>query len=280
MRNRQARLLLRLLVLAWLLAPAMPWANDKPAPTIAIIIDDMGNQYEQGARLVALPYPLTLSFLPERRFTRELSAQAHAVGKELMLHAPMENSHGFQLGPGGLTSSMSQHEIRLTLSKMLQDLPHIRGVNNHMGSLLTPQAEVMGWIMDELSRHPFYFVDSRTSAATVAYRVALEHQIPSLNRDVFLDHEQTWSYFDTQFKRLLDLAHKNGTAVAIAHPHDISVRYLETMLPTLDAMGIRIATVSALWQIRHPDKVMFADRQKALNVAHQQRTTTAERLTR
>lgn len=271
---------MHLLLLVWLLLPAMLQAEDLPAPTIAIIIDDMGNQYDTGARLIALPYPLTLSFLPKRPFTQALSEQAHASGKELMLHAPMENSHGLRLGYGGLTTGMNQIEIRRALNDMLRDMPHIRGVNNHMGSLLTPQAEVMGWIMDELSRHPFYFVDSRTSAATVAYRVALEHQIPSLNRDVFLDHEQTWSYFDTQFKRLLDLAHKNGTAVAIAHPHDISVRHLETMLPTLDAMGIRIATVSALWQIRHPDKVMFADRQKALNVAHQQRTTTAERLTR
>jgi uncharacterized protein len=268
-----------LLLMAWLVFPAMSQATDLPDPTIAIIIDDMGNQYENGAKLVALPYPLTLSFLPKRPFTQELSAQALAAGKELMLHAPMENSHGLRLGYGGLTTGMNQAQIRQVLNDMLNDVPHIRGVNNHMGSLLTQQAEVMGWIMDELRQHPFYFVDSRTSAATVAHRIALEHQVPSLNRDVFLDHEPTRDYFDTQFKRLLDLARKNGTAIAIAHPHDLSVRYLETVLPTLDEKGIRIATVSALWQIRHPDKVMFADRQKPLNLAQQQSTTTAERLT-
>lgn len=266
-----------LLLLAWLLLPTLPRAEE--LPTIAIIIDDMGNQYDTGTRLIALPFPLTLSFLPQRRFTQQLSEQAHTAGKELMLHAPMENSHGFGLGPGGLTSGMSQTDIRRTLNEMLVEIPHIRGVNNHMGSLLTQQTDIMSWIMDELSRKPFYFVDSRTSAATVAHRIALEHQVPSLNRDVFLDHEQTWDYLDFHFKRLLDLARKNGTAIAIAHPHDISVRYLETMLPTLDEQGIRIATVSALWQIRNPGQRMFAGREN-VRVAQQQKSETTKQLTR
>src|SRR3990167_3913824 len=109
---------MHLLLLAWLLLPALLQAEDLPAPTIAIIIDDMGNQYDNGARLIALPYPLTLSFLPKRPFTQTLSEQAHAAGKELMLHAPMENNHGLRLGYGGLTTGMNQIEIRRALNAM------------------------------------------------------------------------------------------------------------------------------------------------------------------
>ncbi len=245
-------------------------AEDSPQPTIAIIIDDMGNQYEPGLALVELPYPLTLSFLPQRPYTQQLSQLAHEAGKEIMLHAPMETARGLGLGYGALTSGMSEQEIKRTLMRTLNDIPYVMGVNNHMGSHLTQQTQVMAWLMEVLREYPYYFVDSRTSAQTVAQRVALEHRIPSLSRDVFLDHEQNWEFVDQQFKRLLDIAHKQGTAIAIGHPHEVTIRYLREALPQLDEAGIRIATVSALWHIRHPGQIMFADRNAGQRLAERQ----------
>lgn len=263
------------MILLWLAHPAAAKAESAHQPTIAIIIDDLGNHLDNGQQLIDLPYPLTLSFLPKRPFTQQLSKRAHEVGKEIMLHAPMENTKGLKLGYGALTNAMNEAQIKQTIIESLHAVPHISGVNNHMGSMLTQNPEAMRWIMEELNQHPYYFVDSRTTAQSVAYHEALKHQIPSLNRDVFLDHEQTWDYFDTQFKHLLDLARKNGTAIAIAHPHAVSIRYLETMLPRLDETGIRIATVSALWQINNPHQVMFAQRKTAIRLARRDADTSS-----
>lgn len=231
-------------------------------PTIAIIIDDMGHNLHEGERLANLDQPLTLAFLPYRRHTDSLARLAHSRNKEIMLHAPMANTRNFSLGPGGLTSDMDEQSFTTTLRRALQSIPYVQGVNNHMGSLLTQQLKPMDWVMKELNRYPVYFVDSRTIASSVAGDVAAAYQIPTMTRDVFLDHEQTEEFVDQQFRELVRRAKKNGSAIGIGHPHTVTVDYLEKHLPLLDEQGIAIATVSGLWAIRNNNKRMFAEGEK------------------
>jgi polysaccharide deacetylase 2 family uncharacterized protein YibQ len=206
---------------------AYSFADSVKQPTIAIIIDDMGNQYQNGLDLVLLPYPLTLSFLPSRPHTEQ--------------------------------------EIKSTLSQSFKAIPHMIGINNHMGSKLTAKPKIMRWVMEEVRQHHFYFVDSRTSVNSVAAQTAKEFQIPTLSRDVFLDHHQTRKFVQEQFLRLIKIAKEKGTAVAIAHPHKVTVDYLSWALPKLDEKGIRIATISALWHIRHPNKKMYHSKKISQN---------------
>ena len=238
-----------------------PEADGLP-PTIAIIIDDMGHNLEEGKRLASLKQPLTLAFLPWRRYTVPLARLAHSQNKEIMLHAPMANTHNFDLGPGGLTSDMDEQTMTLTLRRALQSIPYVQGVNNHMGSLLTQQLRAMDWVMKELNRYPLYFVDSRTIASSVAGDVARAYSIPSVTRDIFLDHEQTEEFVDRQFQLLIKRAREKGTAIAIGHPHKVTVDYLEKHLPLLDREGIAIATISGIWAIRNNNQEMFAEGQK------------------
>jgi polysaccharide deacetylase 2 family uncharacterized protein YibQ len=231
-------------------------------PTIAIIIDDMGYDLEEGERLAKLDQPLTLSFLPYRPHTVQLAELAHEHHKEIMLHVPMANTHHYGLGAGGLTPDMDEQHITATLRRALQSIPFVQGVNNHMGSLLTQQIQPMDWVMKELNRYPLYFVDSRTIAASVASDVATAYQIPNLKRDVFLDHEQTEEFLDKQFKLLIRTAKQYGTAIAIGHPHKLTVDFLEKHLAQLDSQGIAIATVSGLWAIRNNNQEMFAEGKK------------------
>lgn len=232
-------------------------AQEGPPPTIAIIIDDMGVHRGPEQRLINLQQPLTLSFLPYRRHTRELAEAAFLRGKEVMLHAPMANNARMGLGAGGLDMGMSEQQISDTLRRALAAVPNARGVNNHMGSMLTRQQGVMEWVMDELAQHEVFFVDSRTIASTVAADVAESRNIPTLSRDVFLDHERTRDYVDAQFRYLLRQASLHGTAIAIGHPHEVTVSYLEEMLPKLDELGYAVATVSAVWAIRNQHLPMF-----------------------
>lgn len=229
-------------------------------PTIAIIIDDMGHDPVQGERLVALEQPLTLAFLPYRRHTTALAEAAHRQGKEIMLHAPMANTRQFGLGAGGLDVTMDQPATAQTLRRALMSIPHVKGVNNHMGSQLTQMQANMDWVMSELVNYPVYFVDSRTIATSVAGATAAAHRIPTLTRDVFLDHEQNEEYVHQQFQLLVRKARETGSAIGIAHPHKVTVDYLAKVLPTLDEQGIAVATVSALWALRNNNQKMFADR--------------------
>lgn len=244
------------------LAGEKPVSQGQMPPIIAIIIDDMGHNRIQGERLIALDQPLTLAFLPFRRYTTVLAEKAHKRQKEIMLHAPMANTRRLELGPGGLNEGMSQNEMNLTLRRALRSIPHVQGVNNHMGSLLTQQLQPMDWVMTELNNYPVYFVDSRTIASSVAGDVAAAYRIPTLSRDVFLDHEQTEEYIHQQFQRLVQKAKENGSAIGIGHPHKITVDYLEKHLPELDEEGIAVATVSGVWAMRNDNRSMFAEGDK------------------
>jgi polysaccharide deacetylase 2 family uncharacterized protein YibQ len=235
-------------------------------PTIAIIIDDMGNYQKGGWKLINLPYPLTLSFLPKRPFTLVQAKAAHYIGKEVMLHAPMSNIAGLKLGFGALTDKMSESLFKKTLINNLLSIPYAVGVNNHMGSQLTQERLQMNWVMQALSHFPVYFIDSRTIATSVAEQVANEHAIPTMGRDVFLDDDLNFSSINYQFKRLIKIAKRQGTAIAIGHPHLITANYLAWALPKLDEEGIAIATVSGLWEIRHHNKPMYANRKPSHTV--------------
>jgi len=254
------------LLLAVLVAMASTAAQAGPPPTIAIIIDDMGHNRLEGERLARLEQPITLSFLPYRRHTVDLAKLSHSLNKEIMLHVPMANTQHFGLGPGGLTEDMDQAHLTRTLRRALRSIPHVQGVNNHMGSLLTQRLQPMDWVMTELGHYPLYFVDSRTIASSIAGEVARAHSIPSFTRDVFLDHEQTEEFVDQQFKLLIQRARQQGTAIAIGHPHKVTVDYLEKHLPLLDEQGIAIATVSGVWAIRNSNNVMFANEKKQVIV--------------
>lgn len=237
-------------------------------PTIAIIIDDMGNHWNQAERLINLPYPMTLSFLPHRKHTAALARKAFRNKKEIMLHVPMENTVGLALGDGGLTSQMNEEEIKDSLRTSLRAIPYVQGVNNHMGSLLTQQSKHMNWVMEEIFRYPLYFVDSRTIADSIAAKSSEMHHIPTLSRDIFLDHIQKREAIDQQFKKLILKAREKGFAIAIGHPHEVTVAYLEEALQTLDAEGISIATVSGLWMIASNGAPMFQNADKRLVMEH------------
>lgn len=235
---------------------------DSIPPTVAIIIDDMGNSEALGNQLLDIDYPMTFSFLPFRPFARQLAARAHALGHEVTLHMPMASVHDLKLGAAGLEPGMDQLTVATLVRRSLQDIPYVQGVNNHMGSLLTQERQPMDWVMREVSRYPLYFVDSLTIASSVAADVASEHRIPNMTRDVFLDDIKTPAGVDAQFKRLIRLAKERGSAVAIGHPHPVTVEYLTHHMRDLDREGIAVATVSSLWQMRNNVESMFADEQK------------------
>lgn len=250
------RALILTVTFALVLSGAPLRADQGTPPTIAIIIDDVGHARHEARRLIALDAPLTLAFLPFLPNTATLAREAHAAGKEIMLHLPMQNSRGLDIGPGGLEMGMPRPQMVAAIRRALGEIPFVRGINNHMGSALTQLREPMSWTMAELSRYPLYFVDSRTTPLTVAQQVAQEHRVPNLARDVFLDHVISREAIHEQFQRLLKIARAKGTAIAIGHPHEATVSYLEDALPRLDEQGIAVATVSALWMIRHNGEEM------------------------
>jgi polysaccharide deacetylase 2 family uncharacterized protein YibQ len=222
-------------------------ADPEAVPAISIIIDDLGHDKDRDERVIRLPVALSYSFLPHTRHATELAELAHHLGKDVLLHLPMQSIHYADTGPGGLTMEMSRGELLSSFRRSLAAVPHAVGINNHMGSLLTQHPGHMQWLMQAISRQgDLFFVDSFTVATSVAHRIATEHWVPNMKRDVFLDNQRSVAAIDRQFQRLLRTAQDTGLALAIAHPYPETLKVLERRLPALESQGIRLIPVSQL----------------------------------
>jgi polysaccharide deacetylase 2 family uncharacterized protein YibQ len=162
-----------------------------------------------------------------------------------MLHAPMSNLSNLPLGPGALTARMNKPVFLATLRASLSSVPHVKGINNHTGSLLTQLREPMVWLATELKAQNLYFVDSRTSPRTIAELTTRNYAIPTLRRNVFLDNNLDSAAIAAQFERLIQLAVSRGLAVGIGPPHPQTLVFLKKALPTLAERGIHLAFASA-----------------------------------
>jgi polysaccharide deacetylase 2 family uncharacterized protein YibQ len=229
---------------AWLRNAVVPVLDDRPA--IAIVIDDLGVNRKGTQAVSRLQAPLTLSFLPYAHNLGEQTRAARAAGHELMLHMPMEPVGDDFPGPNALLSSLGPDQLLSRLRSYLQSFPGFVGANNHMGSLLTADSRYMSLVMAELRRHGLLFLDSRTTPRSVAAREARRLNMPYAERDVFLDNEIDRDAVRRQLARLERIARDKGYAVAIGHPHDVTIAALRAWLPALDARGFALVPISAI----------------------------------
>jgi polysaccharide deacetylase 2 family uncharacterized protein YibQ len=221
-----------------------------PRPTIALVIDDLGNRHHQDSMAIALPGPVACAFLPYGPFTRVLAEQAYTAHKEVMLHLPMQAVNEEPREAGELTLDMTRTQFMRTLNADLAAVPHASGINNHKGSLLTRHPGDMAWLMQGMRRQGgLFFVDSRTTASTVARQLAREYQVPSIDRRVFLDNLPTAAAIEGQFRRLLEIARRDGTALGIGHPHAQTLAVLRQELNRLDDYHIELVSVGRLIEI-------------------------------
>ncbi len=237
---------------ALLLCVATPVDAGLTVARIAIIIDDLGYQLGAGQRALALPGNVAYSFLPGTPQAKKLARAAHEKGKEILLHLPLQaesEAHNADAmrDPIGIRLDMNRTQVRAAFDSALQSVPHAVGVNGHRGSLLTRHPGHMQWLMEEIgARDGLFFVDSFTTHKSVALQIAGEHNVAAVRRDIFLDPDRSSETVAREFERLLRLAARRGTAIAIGHPHETTLEFLEQQLPQLEERNIELVRVAEL----------------------------------
>jgi polysaccharide deacetylase 2 family uncharacterized protein YibQ len=233
-----------------LLLQAAPTAAIAAAPIVAIIIDDLGYNHVQGKRAIDLPAELTYAVIPDTHHATTLARYANDAGKEVMIHLPMENNANLPMSRIALTSGLTREDFQTVLDNALSRVPFARGINNHMGSTLTQQPQAMSWLMDSVKLRQLFFVDSRTTPKTIASSMAMQKNIHTASRDIFLDNERNLYAIDIQFRKMIRMARHKQSIVAIGHPYPATLEYLELALPMLASEGIRIVPVSEVIRTR------------------------------
>ncbi len=218
-----------------LLAGAASAASAQPPKAyLSLIIDDLGQNTERDSRTLALPGPVTLAIMPDTPHATDFARQAHKAGKTVILHMPMDPA----TGPYAWHPDVPLPTLAERLEAALHKVPFAAGLNNHMGSRMTSQPAPMAWLMGELQRRHLFFVDSRTSAATVAAAKAQDIGLAHVSRDVFLDDVRTPEAIAGQLQLAVQMARKHGSVVIIGHPYPQTLAVLEQQMPRLKSQGI------------------------------------------
>lgn len=217
------------------------------AARLAIILDDLGNDRAAADAIFALPYPLTISVLPNHAHSVDIAEQAHRRGYEVMLHLPMQSVGKEMPEAQELHPGMPAGDIPVLFEQMMQSVPNAVGVNNHQGSQATADPVLMEELMPVLQKWNLFYVDSRTTAATVAYDTAQRLDVRSGFRNVpFLDDVAEVSAVRKQLELALRGAKDKGEAISIGHPHPATLQALREILPQAKARGVRLVYASDL----------------------------------
>jgi len=214
---------------------------------LAIIIDDLGSDRAAAAAVFALGYPLTISVLPNHEHSVDIAKEAHRRGFQVMLHLPMQSIANETPEAQELRPGMPAPEVAALVDQFLQNVPDAAGVNNHQGSQATADSALMDELMPVLRDRHLFYVDSRTTAATVAYETAREDGVRSAFRNVpFLDDVAEVAAVRRQVELALRGAREKGEAMAIGHPHAATLQALREVLPQARAQGVHLVLASDL----------------------------------
>jgi len=216
--------------------PVPPRPEPAGLPRVALVIDDLGYAPpDLVTRLCALSVPFDVAVLPYQEFTRQSAEIAHGRGKEVMLHLPMEPKGypgpGKDPGPDAILFNLTEAQVRERVQKALAAIPFRKGVNNHMGSRITPDQARMTWVLEEVKARQCFFVDSRTEKDSVAFDVARDLAVPTVQRKVFLDDDKSAAAITRQWDRTLALARTDGQTLVIGHIYPETVAQLEQLVP-------------------------------------------------
>lgn len=213
-------------------------------PSIALVIDDLGSSAEITSQAAALPKAVSLSFLPGPDSAVQ-SLAARAAGHEILLHLPLEPVGGVSPGRGALYVRDSAAVIAAKLAQDLALVPEAVGVNNHMGSRFTADADAMRRLIGALKGRHLIFLDSRTSTMTLAAGIAERGGIATAERRVFLDHEtQGTADVEANLRAAEALARAEGSVVVIGHPHAATLAVLKAWLPGAAARGVALISMT------------------------------------
>ena len=195
-------------------APNTPQKNGK----LIFVFDDAGSSVRQAAPFFRLPFPVTIAVLPGLPQSKATATAVRSAKKELFLHQPMQAvDRSIDPGPGSIQPEMSTGDVARIVRKNIVEIGPIAGMNNHEGSLITADRNLIGAVLDVCIDTKIIFLDSRTSSKTQAPAAAMERGMHIWERDIFLDNTPVKADMLEMVNKGLEIADKKGYAIMIGH---------------------------------------------------------------
>lgn len=231
--------------------PILTYAEGNQKSKLAIVIDDFGNNMKGTQHMFDLPIPITTAVMPFLPTSTQDATKAHQLGKEVIIHLPMEsvNANPKWYGPRPILTSMTDEQIKEVIHAAIKEVPFAVGINNHMGSKATADERVMRIVLSICKEKGYYFLNSRTNSSTVAKDIAKELHVPYLENELFFDHYYTYSHISKQANILLEKLGMDDEVIIIGHvgvPGEITSDVIKTYLPKIQEKATCVPLSSLL----------------------------------
>ena len=225
--------------------PEKPKKQIPHAGTLIFVFDDAGHNLNQLEYFLRLPFPCTIAVLPGLRYSSESARRIRKAGKQVILHQPMQSvDRHIDPGPGAVTPGLSAEQIKAVVRKNLEEIWPVAGMNNHEGSLITADEAAMKAILEVVAEKRIFFLDSRTTAKSVAAKVAKEQNMTVWERAIFIDNDKNRRAMEAEIKKGLNIAKRKGSAIMIGHVFTIELAELLTeMYPKFIEEGFSLSTI-------------------------------------
>ncbi len=199
--------------------------KQKALPKLAIIMDDVGF-YEQVQIIKTIPFPITPSIFPPNEYYPDTVKIAKEF-KNYMVHFPMEAFDYKNTKEIAVKVTDSLAHLDKRVKKMRQNFPKAIAINNHTGSKFTCDLDAMDRFFSVLNKYEIEFIDSRTSAETKCLEAGKINNREIMQRDIFLDNVADVEYIKNRLEEAVKIAKKNGKAIAICHPRELTFEVLK-----------------------------------------------------
>lgn len=215
---------------------------------LAVIVDDCGYDMSSVRTLLNTGLPLNFAVLPYKPYSSDVLEMIKSGGRVAMLHLPMEPMDRSAMSEGSSTicTDMSKDKILELTRKAINSLPGVSGVNNHQGSKATADSATMTTVLQELRNQDLFFVDSRTSSKSVARDKAVAMGVPTARNDIFLDNSSDVQAIRKQIYKAMDIAEKNGSAIAICHARPNTAKAWSMYAEEIKNTGIELVPITDL----------------------------------
>jgi len=205
-------------------------------PRLAIIIDDVTTQ-TQIRKIKNIGYPVNVSLLPPTK-RHPNSAKIASEVEQHMIHLPLQASSFKFEEEDTLHVGDSYERIEAKVASLREIYPKAQYINNHTGSKFTANYDAMEKLFRALKKHDYYFIDSRTTAKSVAKELAKKYDLKMYSRNIFLDNNKQKKYIQNQLRKAIKKAKKQGLAIAIGHPYSITIETLKDSLHLLEGLEL------------------------------------------
>lgn len=226
--------------------PPLPKRSAKGKAKIAFVIDDCGGNLGPQKVYESLGRPFTYAIMPNLEYTREAAESAHSSGGQVILHLPMEPISGQGMEPATILTTMDAATVRQMTADAIGQVPHLIGVNNHQGSKVTADPRTMRMVLREIGRRGLFFLDSRTSASSVAESLAKEMGIRTAANELFIDNSADEDAIRAQIRAAIAIAKRDGYCISIGHCRPHTAAAMRSMIGEIENNGVELVFLSDL----------------------------------